>query len=228
MSSVQDALACAEIGSVFLVWCRDQVDTIERFCALDCLATAVESGRIIRSGSKPQILPNRPPTRIVQDASACAEIRCLFSVLLGIKDDLLDEFSVCAALCGHVAANESNEPHTSTICRSRTVIKSVIRFVPNWELVAEVWPFQVLGSWGVQKQVYSWFTHGLHTRFACPRRHVNYDLPSVCGTACAECDSTKCLIVPWRGWGHLSRAKPAVFRVPYFGEISDGPLLLRL
>jgi hypothetical protein len=86
-----------------------------------------------------QTWPNGPPTRIVQDVLACAEIRRSFSVFWGTKDDPLNDLSVC----DHVVANESNAPHTSTICRSRAVVKCVLWYVSNGALVAEIWPFQV-------------------------------------------------------------------------------------
>ena len=92
---------------------------------------------------------------------------------MGFKHDLPNEGSVCS----HVAVNEPNVPQTSTIRRSRTVIRSVLWFVASGALVAEIWPFQVLEGCGVQKSsllvVCSWstrtlhsrigFTHGLHT-----------------------------------------------------------------
>ena len=90
--------------------------------------------------------PNRPPTRIVQDSTAYAEIERVFSEFLGFKNDIPNE----GLECGHVAVNEPKVPQPGTIRRSRTVIKSVLWFVANGALVAEIWPFQVLQGWGVQ------------------------------------------------------------------------------
>ena len=58
---------------------------------------------------------------------------------MGFKNDLPNEGSEC----GHVAVNEPKVPQPSTNRRSRAVIKSVIWFVANGALVAEIWPFQV-------------------------------------------------------------------------------------
>jgi hypothetical protein len=122
------------------------------------------------SSGQAEAWPNRPPTRIVQDAPACAEIGCVFSELLGFKDDLPSEGSVC----GHVAGNEPklpNVPQTSTIRWLLMVIKSALWFVANGALVAEIWPFpsQVLQGWGVQKPsllvvLLRNFDRGLHSQ----------------------------------------------------------------
>ncbi len=61
---------------------------------------------------------------------------------ISINDDTLNLNE--GSVCGHVATNEPNVPQTSTIRRSRTIIKSVLWFVANGALVAEIWPFQVL------------------------------------------------------------------------------------
>ncbi len=92
----------------------------------------------------------------MQDTPARAEIGCVFLEFFGFKDDLPNEGSEC----GHVAVNEPNIPQISTIRRSRTVIESVPWFVANGALVTEIWPFQVLEGWGVQKPSLLNFTRG--------------------------------------------------------------------
>ena len=67
--------------------------------------------------------------------------------LLGRQRWTRDEFSNC----NHVAGNYSNAPQTTTIYRLRSVIKCVLWFISNGALVAEIWPFQVLGYWEVPK-----------------------------------------------------------------------------
>ena len=83
-----------------------------------------------------------------------AEIERVFSEFWGFKNDLPNEGSECC----HVAVNDLKVPQPSTIRRSRTVIKSVLWFVANGALVAEIWPFQVWqGSGGSNTE----FTRGL-------------------------------------------------------------------
>jgi hypothetical protein len=77
----------------------------------------------------------------VQDASARAEIRRIFWVFWCSQADPLDQF----LLCRHIVANAFHVPQTSTICRKRAVIKSVLWLCSNGSLVAEIWPFQVGG-----------------------------------------------------------------------------------
>ncbi len=73
---------------------------------------------------------------------------------MGFKNDLPND----GLECGHVAVNEPKVPQPSTIRRSRKVIKSVLWFVANGALVAEIWPFQVVQGSGRSKTE---FTHGL-------------------------------------------------------------------
>lgn len=88
-----------------------------------------------------------PSPRIVQDASAWTEIGCIFWVFSGTKDEPVTIFLNFS----HVAGNNSNVPQTTTIYRLRSVIKCVLWFISNGALVAEIWPFQVLGYWEVPK-----------------------------------------------------------------------------
>ena len=53
------------------------------------------------------------------------------------------------SILGHMVADGSNAPQTSTVRRSGTVIKSVFWLVPNGCLVTEIWSFQVWGWYGV-------------------------------------------------------------------------------
>ena len=77
---------------------------------------------------------------------------------MGFKNDLPNE----GLECSHVAVNDLKVPQPSTIRRARTVIKSVLWFVANGALVAEIWPFQVWQGRGVQIPsllvVCSWLT----------------------------------------------------------------------
>ncbi len=146
MSVVQDAPACAEIGCICLVWSYTQVDPLERFRVLYCLATAVESTRIIRAGSNLVQWPSHAH-HCSRRIRVCWNRRLILS-FLGHQRWPLDELSVCC----HVVANESNVPQTSTICRSSAVIKCVFLFLSNGALVAEIWPFQPYGYRGVPKQ----------------------------------------------------------------------------
>ena len=108
-------------------------------------------------------------------------------------------------------------PQPSTIRRARTVIKSVLWFVANGALVAEIWPFQVLQGSGRTDTEFTrgllvvymiWFTHGLHALLvhvidtmskpcaylnaclACPKGREYHDVPSVYGAGYAKSDST--------------------------------------
>jgi hypothetical protein len=128
------------------------------------------------------------------------------------------------------------------ICRSRTVIKSVLWLVSNGCLVAEIWPFQVLG-WCGGHCTKTKFTFGLHAvvtnyvqTWCKPKRMVymekgsmwacvNYDVPSVYAAGCERSGFTTCFPVPWRGRGPPVRSKQAVFRVLNFGRIGVGNCL---
>jgi hypothetical protein len=68
---------------------------------------------------------NRPPTRIVQDTPARAEIGRTFKVLWSSQVDPLDKFSTCY----HVVANALHAPQTSTICRKRMVINLILNLL---------------------------------------------------------------------------------------------------
>ena len=68
-----------------------------------------------------------------------AEIKHYFGFSGAPKKEPPGRFSIF----GHMVAYGSNAPQTSTVCRSRTVIKSVL-----W-LVSEIWSFQVWGWCGV-------------------------------------------------------------------------------
>jgi hypothetical protein len=101
-----------------------------------------------------QTWPTCPPARIVQDASACAEIGLFFSVLWCTDDNPLCQCSICCK----IVTNELHIPQTSTISLSMTVINSVLLLVSIGLLVPTIWPFpQVLGCM---------FVHVLHV-FAC-------------------------------------------------------------
>jgi hypothetical protein len=80
-----------------------------------------------RPGSSGQVSTwlNRPPTRIVQDASARAETGCLFSGFWCANYDPLDQFFSCR----HILGNESTMLQTSTIRRTLTVIRSFLWLV---------------------------------------------------------------------------------------------------
>ncbi len=111
---------------------------LQQFCALDHLATVID-----RPGSsrQAQTRVTRPPTRIVQDSPARAEIRRTFWVFWCSQVDPLDQF----LLCRHIVANALHVPQTSTICRKQAVIQSVLWLWSNSSLVAEIWLFQVGG-----------------------------------------------------------------------------------
>ncbi len=57
----------------------------------------------------------------------------------------------CFSIMDHMVDYESNAPQSDTICRPRTVIKSVLWLVSNGCLVAEIWSLQVLVWCGAQK-----------------------------------------------------------------------------
>ena len=76
-----------------------------------------------------------------------AEIKHYFGFSGAPKKEPPGRFSIL----GHMVAYGSNAPQTSTVCRSRTVIKSVLWLVSNGCLVAEIWSFQVLGWYDAQK-----------------------------------------------------------------------------
>jgi hypothetical protein len=63
------------------------------------------------------------------------------------------------SIIGHRLANELNVPQTSTKIRLLAVIKSVLWFVSNGQLVAEICSFQVL-RWLSAANIR--FTLGLH------------------------------------------------------------------
>ena len=84
--------------------------------------------------SRTQTWPNRTPTRIVHEDSACYEIGGLFTALWGSKDDPLDQFS----MCHQIVVNWSHTSQTRTICWSRMVISCVLWLVSNGSLVAEI------------------------------------------------------------------------------------------
>jgi hypothetical protein len=63
------------------------------------------------------------------------------------------------SIIGHRLAYGLNVPQTSTIFRLLAVIKSVLWFVSNGQLVAEICSFQVLRWWSAAKIR---FTLGLH------------------------------------------------------------------
>ncbi len=102
-----------------------------------------------RSGAsgQAQTWPAGPSSSVVQDALEFAKIGYLVLVFWCAKKEPQGRFSIM----GHMVAYGSNSPQSSPICRSRTVIKSVLWLVSNGCSVAEIWPFQVLGWCGAPK-----------------------------------------------------------------------------
>ncbi len=86
-----------------------------------------------RASGQAQTWPNRPSMRIVQDASACAEIGPFFWISGAQKMKPLIIFQSSDDV-GHMVAfttSRSNTPQTGTIRRSQKNIKSVVSLVSN-------------------------------------------------------------------------------------------------
>ena len=66
------------------------------------------------------------------------------------------------SITGHRLAYGLNVPQTSTNFRLLAVIKSVLWFVSNGQLVAEICSFQVLRLWTMWSAAKIRFTPGLH------------------------------------------------------------------
>jgi hypothetical protein len=91
--------------------------------------------------------PTCPLTHVVHGAPAYAVIRRLFLDIWCAKDDPICHFLVI----GHRLAYGLNVPQTSTKFRWLEVIKSVLWFVSNGQLVAKICSFQVLRWWSAAK-----------------------------------------------------------------------------
>ena len=101
-----------------------RVPDFERIGVWTCLATAVESARSIRTGSN---LAHPSCYLRCTRRSCCAEIGHILGGLWCTKVGPPGSFSII----GHMVAYGPNAPQTSTICQSRTVIKSVLWLVSN-------------------------------------------------------------------------------------------------